>query len=151
MSESHVTHVASYMQLDIVMESFMYSHSHSGWNLRKVKAPSSNVSFVFFFFNEERRSSLELWASQQHSKMSPQAPGLAVHIGTRNYCRCVTPGFNTYTLVVTRHFLTCHTSRSHMCNTTPSHTSHMSLVTPSCCVPRIIEWHVKNWSVATAV
>jgi len=52
-----------------------YSQSHLGCYFRKFKVQNSKVSFTTFQW--KRRSSFELWALKQYSKMSPQV-GLTV-------------------------------------------------------------------------
>jgi len=58
-------------------QSYMYSQSNSGCHFRKLKARTSLLK-RFERFDERRRSSFELWALKQRSKMSPQV-GLAVY------------------------------------------------------------------------
>jgi len=56
------------------MTSLYYSPSHLGWHFRKL-FKSSKLKARMSLFTEtrqKRRSSFELWALKQHSKMSPQ-------------------------------------------------------------------------------
>ena len=83
-----------YMYTDSIQISMwcMYSQSHLGCHFEssKLKAQTSLLPR----FSEKRRSSFELWALKQHSKMSPQV-GLAVPVHCTHVQYTCTPTLYT--------------------------------------------------------
>jgi len=74
-----------------------YSQSHLGWHFRKLFQSSKLKARTSLFTEtlQKRRSSFELWALKQHSKMSPQL-GSAVNEVRTSKVRVLTFGLSRW-------------------------------------------------------